>query len=115
VSANADGAVYSVPAGTLVVISSYAGIPPRFDPTTPLCPAVLARGAPSGSYVQNGFVATTPGTGLVYFPEPGGSAYVARIDVTHSPWHSPLLLVVLALAVVAADIVLRLRFRAAQR
>ncbi len=112
VSANADGALYTVPAGTLVVISSYAGYPPLFDPTAPLCPAVLAAG--SGTYVRDGFVATTPGTGFVYFPEPGGSAYVAQIDVTGTPWHSPALLVVLAFAVVAVDIVLRLRLRKMQ-
>ncbi len=112
VSANADGTLYTVPAGTLVVISSYAGYPPSFDPTAPLCPAVLAAG--SGTYVRDGFVAATPGTGFVYFPEPGGSAYVAQIDVTDTPWHSPLLLVVVALAVVAADIVLRLRLRKMQ-
>jgi hypothetical protein len=112
ISANDDGAVYTIPPGTHVVVSSYAGYAPRFAASTPLCPAVLP--AASGRPEPDGFVATTPGTGYVYFPEPGGSAFVARIDVVGSPWHSPLPLAVLALAVVATDVVLRLRLRKVQ-
>jgi hypothetical protein len=112
VSANADGARYTMPAGTLVVVSSYAGYPPSFDPTAPLCPAVLAAGP--RTYVHDGFIAATPGTGFVYFPEPGGLASVAQIDVTGTGRHSSLVLVVLAIAVVAVDIVLRLRLRKAE-
>ena len=112
VSANADGALYTVAAGTLVVVSSYAGYPPSFDPTAPLCPAVLAAGP--RTYVHDGFIAATPGTGFVYFPEPGGLASVAQIDVTGTGRHSSLVLVVLAIAVVAVDIVLRLRLRKAE-
>jgi hypothetical protein len=55
-------------------------------------------------------VATRAGSGYVYFPEPGGSAYVVNVVVLAGPErYVPTWLIVLALAIVAVDIVFRVR------
>jgi hypothetical protein len=55
------------------------------------------------------YVATGRGIGFVYFPELDGSSLVARIDVVGP--QIPVVLVVAALAIVALDVVLRIRLR----
>jgi hypothetical protein len=49
VSADADGAVYYVNPGGVVVVSYYVGYAPSFSPGAPLCPTARPPDRPTAS------------------------------------------------------------------
>jgi hypothetical protein len=121
VSANNDGRVYTVHPGDSVVVSSYPRYAPSFSRGSPLCSAspsnqdVTATSATeTAPSHQDDFVATTTGTGVVYFPEPGGSAFVAKIDVV-ALRSVPVVLLVIAGVVFFLDVVFASRLRRSRR
>jgi hypothetical protein len=124
VSANDDGTVYVAHPGDRVAIFFYEQYPPSFSSGVPLCSSgaaarTLAATAPDGSGasrppLQVEYLARATGTGFVYFPEPGGWAYVARIDVVDGR-DVLVALVVVAAIVFVVDVVLGVRVRRSQR
>jgi hypothetical protein len=106
VNANEDGYAFNVDAGDLLVVSYYQGYEPTFSPNLPLC-----RVDVSGSSARNEltYLATGSGSGYLYFPEPGGWAYVDAINVSDTRIPVPLLVV--ALLVFLVDVAMWYRAR----
>jgi hypothetical protein len=114
IGADGDGRIYTVDPGSHIVISYYTGFRPSFSHGAPLCPAALTKG--SSPSTKADYVASKTGTGFVYFPEPGGWAYVAEIDVVaHAQRYVPTYLLVITLAIVVIDIVLMIKLRNVSR
>jgi len=115
VSADDPGATYLVATGGRVVIRYYYGYPPAFSPGTPLCPSGVPgfAGTTGGleSVHEMDFVASGIGSGFVYFPEPGGSAYVARIEMVRPRGEAEIELATLLGVVVIADVLIGRRLR----
>jgi hypothetical protein len=120
ISADNDGAVYLTHPGDRVAISYYDKFPPSFSSGVPLCGTTASRESASaavspgsgrpGPPLRVDYLATSTGTGFVYFPEPGGWAYVGRIDVV-AAHDVPVVLVVIAAVVFLGDVILALRLR----
>lgn len=104
---NDNDTVFYVHAGGPVSVTYPFGRP-VFSPGNLLC-ADVARGSLGHAY----YVAADSGSGFVYIPEPTGTI-VAEIDVTPSQ-SVPVLLVVLALAIFALDIVLTISMKRSMR
>jgi hypothetical protein len=104
----AEGTVLTVHPGTRLAVTYYPGLRPAFSPGVPLC-----RAAPEGRTQRSqtlDYGVTRLGTGYLYFPQFDHSAFVVRIDAVGAAG-PPVALLVIAAAILIADVVLRFRLR----
>lgn len=111
VSADVSGAAHTVSSGSRVAFSYYLGYPPKFSQGMPLCPSTGSSGSSDPGKNTLAFVATGTGSGFVYFPEPGGGAYVDRIEIETPPGRTDLALAGILAALLLVDLLIRVRLQ----